>query len=82
MWRIVYDYTEQSQVHLTSCGYDGEVELPFEFRLLDDDGNVYYRGFSDDNESEEAFAPLDDYGTPEAGCTDIQYRINGGWKSL
>ena len=49
------------------------------FRMLDDDGEVYYTGYSDDNSS---FKPLDDFGTPNAGCTEIQYFENGKWETL
>ena len=51
----------------------------FKFRMLDDDGEVYYRGLSDEPDT---FDPLDDFGTPNAGCTDIQYSGRGGWTSL
>ncbi len=44
------------------------------FRLKDDDGEVYFEGrFLGDASSEDAFGPLDDYGTPDAGCTSIEY---------
>lgn len=55
------------------------------FRLLDDDGEVYYYGrwleqddctadyedgmFGQDGE----FSPLDCFGAPNAGCTELQY---------
>lgn len=54
------------------------------FRLLDDDGEVYYYGRqlekSDCTEEYESgmwgqdseFAPLDNYGRPNAGCTELQ----------
>jgi hypothetical protein len=42
----------------------------FRFRMLDDDGEVYYEGKSTNDSS---FAPLDNLGTPDAGCTEIQY---------
>jgi hypothetical protein len=53
-----------------------------EFRMLDDDGNVYYEGICTDNESENAFRPLDEFGEPNAGCTSIQYKMNGSWETL
>lgn len=58
--------------------------LPYKFRMLTDDGDVIYEGCSDNNDSEEAFAPLDDLGTPDAGCTDIQYwnEKKKVWESL
>lgn len=44
------------------------------FRMFDDDGCLYYEGFFvGDHCTEDAFAPLDDYGTPNAGCTRIDY---------
>ena len=45
------------------------------FRLLDDDGEIYYEGFLIGDE----FAPLDDFGEPNAGCTSIQVQENGAW---
>ena len=62
----------------------GEIDksdLPYRFRLLDDDGEVYFLGQSNDKSSQEAFTPLDDYGSAW-GCTDIQYLENGKWVSL
>ncbi|MBW2636012.1 MAG: hypothetical protein JRC86_00550 [Deltaproteobacteria bacterium] len=44
------------------------------FRMYDDDGILYYAGMimAEDVNSEEAlFGPLDDFGTPNAGCTRI-----------
>lgn len=51
-----------------------------EFRMLDDDENVYYYGriFGD----YEGFEPLDDFGMPYSGCVDIQYKEDGKWISL
>ena len=53
------------------------------FRLLDDDGNVYFRGYMLDlfEDADKAFAPLDDVGAAY-GCTEMQYRENGQWKTL
>jgi hypothetical protein len=50
------------------------------FRMRDDDGILYYCGrFIDelgndaDNLDENAFGPLDDLGTPDAGAVSIEY---------
>lgn len=60
------------------------------FRLKDDDGNVYYYGRrleqSDADEFEFAeteLAPLDNFGSPNAGCT-IQEEKNadGKWEAI
>lgn len=55
------------------------------FRMLDDDGEIYYYGrqleeseCTGDYENgfygaESEFAPLDNFGRPNAGCTEIQF---------
>jgi hypothetical protein len=61
-----------------------------EFRLLDDDGEVYYYGrrleesdAGKDYEVESEFAPLECWGLPNAGCT-IQEEKNkeDKWEAL
>ena len=41
------------------------------FRMLGDDDEVYYYGRIDGDYT--GFEPLDDFGTPHAGCTTIEY---------
>ena len=48
------------------------------FRMLDDDGILYYEGFLIGDEC----APLDDFGEPNAGCTRIQINENGAWTDV
>ncbi|MDJ0463081.1 hypothetical protein [Streptomyces sp. H27-C3] len=47
------------------------------FRMYDDDGVLNYTGrivtAEDDEGGEVDFAPLDDFGKPNAGCTEIHY---------
>lgn len=52
-----------------------------EFMLLDDDGRVCYSGYL---AGEDYFAPLDDFGTPNAGCVSVMYREKGKqiWEHL
>lgn len=52
------------------------------FRLLDDDGERYYGGFVVLGADDSGFEPLDDFGTPNAGCTEIQYKSKGKWATL
>lgn len=53
------------------------------FRILDDDGEVYYEGIYSGPDDESLFAPLDDFGMPNAGATTIQYRnATGEWEAL
>lgn len=48
------------------------------FRMLDDDGEIYYYGYfyaqPDHDAPDEGFEPLMDFGMPNAGCTEIQYK--------
>ncbi|MGV2866373.1 hypothetical protein [Achromobacter sp. AGC39] len=60
--------------------------MPFEFRLLDDDGGIYYTGRCgdlDQADGDHAFAPLD-WAESGSGCTEMQYRRLGEteWKTL
>lgn len=43
------------------------------FRIIDDDGEKYYRGRYIGPDNEDMFGPLWDYAQPGAGATDIQY---------
>lgn len=61
-------------------------ELPYEFQLLDGDGEVYFRGKCgdlDNADGDQAFAPLDNYGEG-FGCVEMQYRKAGAtdWETL
>lgn len=53
--------------------------LPLQFILADDDGNVYYRGIANDNAD---FQPLDMYAGPNDGATMIAYLRGGKWDVL
>lgn len=54
------------------------------FRLYDDGGELYYEGLYVGPDDETLFAPLDDFGTPNAGCTRIDLRdpVTGTWEHL
>lgn len=63
-----------------------KAEMTDEFRLYDDDGNLYYEGLCldlDDQEGDSAFQPLD-WAMNDAGCTRMDYRKKGQveWKTL
>ena len=51
---------------------------PTKFRLLDDDGIIYFKGLTEDSSS---FQPLDAYGVA-FGCTSIEYLEKGVWTVL
>jgi hypothetical protein len=84
MWTITKDLTDGKKLGTRSCDFDEAktVLLRHRFRLLDDDGEVYYEGLSDDCNSQQAFAPLDDFGRGYAGCTEVQYFQSGRWDPL
>lgn len=88
MWKISKDKSGAEEIGLpsrkgwTSPDYVEGTKLPHKFRMSDDDGNIYYYGYSDDNNSEEAFAPLDDLGTPDVGAKIIEYYNEGKWEIL
>ncbi len=54
------------------------------WRVLDDDGIVYYEGriWTEEPGSELDFGPLWDFGAPDAGAVIIQYRQGGKWVTL
>lgn len=52
------------------------------FRMYDDDGELYYSGRYVGPDDECMFGPLDDWGTPNAGATDIRYWEHGKWERL
>jgi hypothetical protein len=60
------------------------------FRIYDGDGELYYTGLrtgdADPYGSEDGFEPLEDYGTPNAGATEIRYLKAGSqpeeWETL
>jgi hypothetical protein len=58
------------------------------FKIYDDDGELYYTGLyvgpDGADLGEDAFGPLDDFGTPNAGATEIRYynRTSGEYEAL
>lgn len=62
-----------------------DVASPVTFRLLDDDGEVYYEGVIArewlDGDESRAFAPLR-FAMTDAGATELQYRQGAAWRTL
>jgi hypothetical protein len=53
------------------------------FQMFDDDWNLYYEGRYVGPDDETMFAPLDDFGTPNAGAVTIKYKNAAGeWEVL
>lgn len=81
-WLITEDWTNGDRRTVNIVGPAGAALTMSEilrnsqaraFRMLDDDGNLYYKGYYVGPEDGNLFAPLDDYGAPNAGCTSIEY---------
>ena len=80
-WVITADHIETDAVGTRHWSHDNiNAENETKFRMFDDDGVLYYEGkiWGD----HDGFEPLDDFGTPNAGCTYIMYKEAGGWKEL
>ena len=86
-WIVVRDHLENQDVEVmgpSDISEENKKELKSgkgkKFQMFDDDGELYYSGRIVGDY--DGFEPLDDYGTPNAGCTDIKYFENGKWESL
>jgi hypothetical protein len=78
MYLLTYDHLNEA-VLMTGAELSN---FPYAFRLYDDDGNLYFSGWSNDRDSEAAFEPLDDI-QEDYGCTYIQYlQDDGEWETL
>ena len=85
MWLITNDLQDDGKkIGSSSLDYEPEhhASLKYQFRLLDDDDEIYYEGKSDVCDSEKAFDPLDDFGRGYAGCTAIHYFDGENWNHL
>lgn len=95
-WTITVDNLNKEDEGTTGVGVvgPGEAELTHDevkvhpdrqaFMIFDDDGIHYYSGFMVHGGDSDGFEPLDDYGTPNDGATEIRYREgkNGPYKTL
>jgi hypothetical protein len=83
-WRItkVYDPTCRDEEGV--CGPRDATDealkpenLTHPFRLYTDDGDLIYEGSMTAYDDERCFGPLDDFGTPNYGCTYMMVREGG-----
>lgn len=63
------EFIDPQTVHAGRTSYKLPIPMPHRFRMRDDDGELYYSGVC----SKEDFAPLDDFGLPNAGAVTIEY---------
>lgn len=81
MWKIIRDYqatrnkTKPNKPQSEDWNEEEAKNIHlYKFRLLDEFGKVYCCGVCDSSEDIRAFEPLDDYGIPYLGCTNIEYK--------
>lgn len=80
-WIITKDYLELIDAGTKSPWYPENLkpeDLKIRFRLYDDDGILCYEG----RMAVHDFDPLDDFGLPNAGCTELRYLEKGSWETL
>ena len=72
-WIFTRDHISDGRAEGTcSRSYQGDKSaVPHPFRMKDDDRELYYSGLSS---CDSSFAPLDDFGGPDSGCTIIEYK--------
>jgi len=82
----ITDGEEEAPSNLNAKGMMGPSDCPFtaeeikakgeRFRMSDDDDEIYYYGYCF-HEGDEigVFGPLEDFGTPNAGCAHIEYKV-------
>lgn len=89
-YAITHDYIssagEKSDVGIygpshTKLNFEQIVNHPKgeKFKMYDDDKELYYEGV---HVGGDQFEPLDCFGMPNAGCTEIHYFYNGKFQSL
>lgn len=94
-WRITYDHLEGERINVAGPHNATDEQLDIlahprknagqltQFKIYDDDGELYFSGyFLGDSESEDAFGPLDDFGMPDSGATEIRYLRGEEWETL
>ena len=93
-WIITKDYFDEDNLITFIAGPSGVDDDDIKklkkgggvhFKMYDDDKNLCLSGrFLGDENSEDAFGPLDDYGMPGYGCTGIKYKneTTGKWEYL
>jgi hypothetical protein len=95
-WKITVDHiadtSEPEGTNLNAVGMEGPwnldttIPLTQKFKIYDDDGELYYEGEYGENDnahSDDVFGPLNDFGDPNAGATEIHYQNeNGEWEMM
>ena len=80
-WCILNDYITNGEDNWRDNGAHSELflmkpETRTYFKMYDGDGELYYSGYIVGDFS--GFEPLDEFGMPNAGCTDIKLKDDDG----
>lgn len=92
-WAITKDYVGDNSKTIGIVGPRGATRSAREiadhpeskqFRLVDDDGVILVGGYIVENRPDycHGFEPLEDFGEPSLGATEIYYLENGEWSQL
>ena len=85
MWKITEDYIENGRAVGTRSKdwteEDARERLLVRFQMFDDDRHLYYVGVIDEDAT-NPLAPLDDFGAPGAGCTELHTYERGEWSRV
>ncbi|MEO2054725.1 MAG: hypothetical protein ABGX83_05440 [Nitrospira sp.] len=80
-WKITKDYTVVGDGSVEGIegpfGCTRSAPTPYRFKMYDDDGEIMLAGVCSHHDDENAFAPLEDFGMPSYGCTEIRYQRDG-----
>jgi hypothetical protein len=92
-WIITKDYYAERYQEKSSVGTMGPHDISpkiqeqltkgegIKFRLLDDDNELLAEGLQIEGDT-DGFAPLDDFGMPNWGCTTLMQLIDDEWETL
>ena len=86
-WIITEDHLDGEETNVTgprgsTTDWKANPNQGVEFKMYDDDQELYYTGRIVGDY--DGFEPMDDFGTPNAGCTGIMYKneTTGEWEYL
>lgn len=85
-WQIRVDHIGDGPegTNLNAVGVEGPGDLtpdqamPYQFKIYDDDENLYYEGVCSDISRD----PADDFGIPNAGAPHIEYLVDNQWQRI
>jgi hypothetical protein len=78
-WMITKDLIDDgANEGRKSAGFKPGKPMTVKFRMYDDDMELYFTGHMQKLD----FEPLEDFGMPAYGCTELQYNTGKGWDTM